>query len=216
MKSTNTAQDKIAYQVSSILIDSGCIIFRPKQPFRFNTGILSPVYTDNRLILSKPQERKVIVNHLVNIIKKIGIPDVVAGTSTAGIPHAAFISQVLNIPMVYARPKPKEYGKENQVEGSLKRGQTVIVIDDLISTGRSSLEAADAIRRIGGKVTDLVAITSYGLKEAENNFKKAKIKLHVLTDLTHSCEAAKKKGFLKDEQVALIKSWAKDPKNWGK
>lgn len=214
MKSTST--DSQAYKVSSILIDVGCIIFRPRQPFKYNTGIISPVYTDNRLILSKPKERQAITNLLVNLVKKIGVPDVIAGTSTAGIPHAAFIAQKLNLPMVYARPKPKQYGKENQMEGSLKRGQSVIVVDDLISTGRSSIEAALAIRRAGGKVANIIAITTYGLKEADDNFRKNKIKLSNLTDLNHSCEVAVKKGFLKPDQVKLIQNWARDPKNWGK
>lgn len=215
MKSTSTDK-KIADQVASILFDVGAVIFRPRQPFRFNTGIVSPVYTDNRLILSRPKERKAIINLLTKLVEKIGTPDVIAGTSTAGIPHAAFIAQKLNLPMVYARPRPKDHGRENQVEGSLKRGQRVIVVDDLISTGRSSLEAAEAVRRVGGRVTDLVAITSYGLKVAEDNFKKAKIKLHTLTDLDHSAQVAVKKGFLKKEQVNVINSWAQAPKNWAK
>lgn len=214
MKSTNT--DRTAYQVSSILIELGCIILRPHQPFKFNTGIISPVYTDNRLILSSPRDRKKIVDLLIEKVKQIGIPDVIAATSTAGIPHGAFIAQKLDLPMVYVRPKPKEYGKTNQVEGSLRKGQTVIVIDDLISTGRSSLEVVNAIRKSGGKVTDIIAITTYGLEDAEQNFAKNKIKLHTLTDLNHSCEVAIKKGFLDRKRVEIVKNWAKDPENWAK
>src|SRR3990172_9073304 len=115
MKSTNTA-DKVA----SILYDIGAVIFRPQQPFKYDSGIISPVYTDNRLIISYPVQREEIIELLIGKIKEIGIPDVIAGTATAGIPHAAFIAQKLNIPMVYVRPKPKEYGKTNQVEGSLR------------------------------------------------------------------------------------------------
>ncbi len=216
MKSTNTESEKIAYRVSNILVDLGCIVFRPHQPFKYNTGIISPVYTDNRLILSSPKDRDKIVSLLVKTVRKIGVPDVIAGTSTAGIPHAAFIAQKLGIPMIYVRPKPKEYGRENQVEGSLKRGKKVIVVDDLISTGHSSIEAAKAVRRAGGKVTSIIAITSYGLKEADENFKKSKIKLYSLTDINYSMETAVKKGFLKKERVEMIKDWAKDPKGWGK
>jgi len=215
MKSTNT-DEEIARKVASILIDLGCIILRPNQPFKFNTGIISPVYTDNRLILSSPPDRKIIVDLLIQIVKEIGIPDVIAGTATAGIPHAAFIAQKLNIPMVYVRPKPKEYGKTNQVEGSLRKGQTVVIIDDLISTGRSSLEVVSAIRKSGGIVTDMIAITTYGLKAAEDNFTKNQIRLITLTNLNTSCEVAIKKGFLKRERVDIIKDWAKDPKNWAK
>lgn len=216
MQSTNTDFEKVANQVSNILIDLGCIIFRPHQPFKYNTGIISPVYTDNRLILSNPRERKKIVELLIKKIQEIGIPDVVAGTATAGIPHAAFVAQKLNLPMIYVRPTPKEYGKENQVEGSLRRDQKVIVIDDLISTGRSSLEVVKVVRKSGGRVMNIVAITTYGLKEAEDNFKKNKVKLHVLTDLSHSCEVAMRKGFLNTERVDIIKKWARDPKDWGK
>lgn len=215
MKSTNT-DNKIANQVSSILIDLGCIILRPNRPFKYNTGIISPVYTDNRLILSSVNNRKKIADLLIQKVKKIGIPDVVAGTATAGIAHAAFITQRLNLPMIYVRPTPKVYGKENQVEGNLKRGQTVIVIDDLISTGRSSLKVVSAIRKSGGIVHDILAITTYGLKIASNNFAKNKIKITTLTDLNHSCQVAVKKGFLKPDQVNTIKDWAKDPQNWGK
>ncbi|OGD98017.1 orotate phosphoribosyltransferase [Candidatus Curtissbacteria bacterium RIFCSPLOWO2_01_FULL_38_11b] len=215
MKSTNT-DNKIANQVSNILIDLGCIILRPNRPFKYNTGIISPVYTDNRVILSSVSNRKKIADLLIQKVKQIGIPDVIAGTATAGIAYAAFIAQRLNLPMIYVRPTPKVYGKENQVEGKLKRGQTVIVIDDLISTGRSSLEVVRAIRKSGGIVQDILAITTYGLKIASNNFEKNKIKITTLTDLNRSCLIAVKKGFLKPDQVNTIKNWAKDPKNWGK
>lgn len=214
MKSTDT--DKVAYQVSQILIDLGCIIIRPHQPFKFNTGITSPVYTDNRLILSSPKQRSKIIDLLIKRVKHLEIPDVVAGTSTAGIPHAAFVAQRLNLPMIYVRTEPKKYGRKNQVEGSFRKGQKVLVIDDLISTGRSCLEVVKAVRKLGGKVTNVLAITTYGLKEAEKNFEKHKVKLHVLTDLNHSCEVAVKNGILKKERVDIIKEWSKDPEGWGK
>lgn len=215
MKSTNS-ENKVANEVSKILIDLGCIILRPNRPFKYNTGIISPVYTDNRLILSSPANRKRIVDFLIQKVKQIGTPDVIAGTATAGIAHSALIAQGLNLPMVYVRLTPKVYGKKNQVEGSLKRGQIVIVVDDLISTGRSSLEVVSAIRKLGGKVHDILAITTYGLKIASENFAKNKINVTTLTDLDHSCQVAVKKGFLKPEQVSIVKKWAKDPKNWGR
>lgn len=212
MKSTNG--DKTAKQVSGVLLDVGCIIFRPRQPFKFNTGIISPVYTDNRLILSNVSQRRKIIDLLVKKVKQIGVCDVVAGTATAGIPHAAFLSLILNLPMVYVRPKPKEYGRENRVEGSLKRGQKVIVIDDLISTGRSSLEVVNAVREVGGKVTDVVAITTYGLKIADRNLSKNKVKLHALTDMKTTIEVAVRKGVLKRDQVQIVMDWIKNPQNW--
>lgn len=212
MKSTNTASRKVA----EILLDIGAVLFSRNKPFKYDSGILSPVYTDNRLLISHPKEREKIVGYLIEEVKKIGVPDVIAGTATAGIPHAAFIAQKLKIPMVYVRSKPKEHGRGNQVEGVVKRGQKVIVVEDLISTAGSSVRVIEALRKLGAVVSDEVAIFTYGLKESEENLKKAKVKLHALCGLGDACEAAKKKGFLKDEQVALIKSWAKDPQNWGK
>src|SRR3972149_1585610 len=119
MKSTNT-ENKIPQKVAGILLDIGAVLFSRNKPFKFDSGILSPVYTDNRLIISHPKSRDQIVNYLIAEVKKVGIPDVVAGTATAGIPHAAFIAQKLKIPMVYVRAKPKEHGRGNQVEGNLK------------------------------------------------------------------------------------------------
>lgn len=214
MKSTNTAST--ADQVASILYDVGAVIFRPKQPFKYDSGILSPVYTDNRLLISYPQSRDKIVQLLIEKVKEIGIPDVVAGTATAGIPHAAFIAQKLKIPMVYVRAEPKSYGKGNQVEGVIKRGQKVIVIEDLISTAGSSARVIEALRKLGATVTDEVAIFTYGLKESEKNLKKAKVKLHALTNLEHSAKTAVKKGFLKPDQVKVILDWVKDPHGWAK
>lgn len=213
MKSTSTAESQ---KVASILLDIGAVLFSRNKPFRYDSGILSPVYTDNRILISHPKEREKVVALLVAKIKKIGVPDVVAGTATAGIPHAAFIAQTLKIPMVYVRSQPKDHGKGNQVEGVIKRGQKVIVVEDLISTAGSSIRVVNALRKLGAVVTDEVAIFTYRLKESELNLKKAKVTLHALCDLSDSCQAAKAKGFLKDEQIELIKSWAKDPKNWGK
>ncbi len=211
MKSTNTAD-----QVASILYDTGAIVFRPKQPFRYNSGILSPVYTDIRLIISHPDARDKIVEFLTKKVKEVGIPNVVAGTATAGIPHAAFIAQKLRIPMVYVRSQPKDHGKGNQVEGVIKRGQKVTIIEDLVSTAGSSVRVVEALRNLGATVTDEVAIFTYGLRESEDNLKKAQVTLHTLTDLKRSAVVAVKKGFLMKDQVKLIFNWAKDPQNWGK
>lgn len=211
MKSTNIESKKVA----TILLDIGAVLFSRNKPFKFDSGILSPVYTDNRLIISHPKEREKVIALFVNKIKEIGIPDVVAGTATAGIPHAAFIAQKLKIPMVYVRSKPKEHGRGNQVEGQLKRGQKVIVVEDLISTAGSSIRVVEALRKQGAVVTDEVAIFTYNLDAATDNLKKAKIKLHALTNLSDACEVARKKGFLKAGQISAIQAWAKNPKSWG-
>lgn len=217
MKSTNTVNvDKIATQTASILYDIGAVIFRPKQPFKYDSGILSPVYTDNRLIISYPKQREKIATFLIQEIMRIGVPDVIAGTATAGIPHAAFIAQRLKIPMVYVRSEPKGHGKGNQVEGVIKKGQKVIIIEDLISTAGSSVRVAEALRKQGAKVSNIVAIFTYRLRESEVSLKKSHLTLHVLTDLENSAKVAVKKGFLKKDQVKAILSWSKDPRNWGR
>lgn len=213
MKSTNIDK-KIADQVASILFDVGAVIFRPKQPFRFDSGILSPVYADNRLLISYPKQRNEVLKCLISKINKIGKPDVVAGVATAGITHAAWIAQKLDLPMVYVRPKPKDHGRENQVEGLVKRGQKVLVVEDMVSTAGSSLTAISALRHLGAIVTDEIAIYTHQMAQSQKNFKKAKVKFHTLTNLQSVAEIAQKKGFLKSGQINVILDWAKDPKSW--
>lgn len=203
-------------KVASILFDIGSVILRPRRPFRYSSGVLSPVYTDNRLIISHPKERKKVVDLLIKKLRAIGVPDVIAGTATAGIPHAAFISQELNLPMIYVRSEPKEHGKGNQIEGKIMRGQSVIIVEDLISTGGSSIKVAKVLKKAGAKVIGVLAIFTYDLKEAQDNFKKEKIKLYTLTNLKDTTNIAVKTGYLKKDQVEKILDWAKDPAEWGK
>lgn len=214
MKSTST--EKVSEKVAEILVDVGCVIFRPHQPFRFDSGILSPVYVDNRLLISNPSQREKIIKHFVDKIKEIGKSDVIAGTAVAGIPHAAWIAKKLNLPMVFVRAQPKDHGRKNQVEGSIRRGQTVLVVEDMVSTAGSSRRVVSALRKLGAKVTDEIAIYTHELSEADKNFNKLKVKFHHLTDLESVAHAAIKKGLLKDEQIKIILDWAKDPQNWGK
>ena len=214
MKSTST--DNISDEVATILVDIGCVIFRPRQPFKFDSGIISPVYVDNRLLISRPQERKSVIKYLTQEIKKIGNFDIIAGTATAGIPHAAWISDRLNLPMVYVRSAPKEHGRGTQVEGSIKRGDKILVVEDMVSTAGSSLRVIDALRKLGASVTDEIAIYTHGLGESYQNFKKSKVNFHYLTDLDNVIKIAVEKGFLKSEHASVIKNWAKDPKNWAK
>ena len=214
MKSTSTGN--ISDEVATILVDVGCVIFRPRQPFKFDSGIISPVYVDNRLLISRTQERKSVIEYLTQKIKKTGNFDIIAGTATAGIPHAAWISDRLNLPMVYVRSAPKEHGRGTQVEGSTKRGDKVLVVEDMVSTAGSSLRVIDALRKLGADVTDEIAIYTHGLSESYQNFKKAKIRFHYLTDLENVIKIAVEKGFLKSEHASVIKSWAEDPKNWAR
>lgn len=215
MKSTNT-DNKIADQTASILVDIGAVIFRPRQPFKYKSGILSPVYTDNRLLISYPEKWKKVIDFFVEKVKEIGMPDVIAGVATAGVPHAALIASKLNVPMIYARPFLKGHGLDKQVEGVIKKGQSVIVVDDLTSTGMSSLGVVEGIRKLGAKVSHQLAIFSYELADAKENYKKAKVELHHLTTLGKAAEAAREKGLLKPEQIDVIMDWARDPHNWAK
>lgn len=214
MKSIDTGD--IAKDVASILFDIGAVIFRPRQPFRYASGILSPVYTDNRLIMSYPKIREKITKYLIAKIKQVGLPDVIAGTATAGIPHAAFVAWELKLPMVYARGEAKKHGKGSQVEGVIKRDQKAIVIEDLVSTGISSLGVVAALRRLGVEVNSEVSVYTYGFEGTEKDFAKNKVKLFSLCDLNNSLQVAEKRGFLQKEQVDIIRNWAQDPKNWGK
>ena len=215
MRSIDTANN-ISTQTASILIDIGAVILRPKQPFEYKSGILSPIYTDNRLIISYPTKWNKVINSLVGKIKTIGKPDVIAGVATAGVPHAALIAAKLNLPLVYARPALKGHGLGKPLEGVLRKGQKVIVIEDLVSTGMSSLGVIASIRKLGGRVTDELAIFSYNLPETQKNYKNSKVKLHALTNLGDTVEVARQKGYLKPEQVDIILDWAKDPHNWAK
>lgn len=212
MKSTATDSQKTA----SILLDIGAVLFSRRYPFKFDSGILSPVYVDNRLLISYPKERNEIIDLLLKKIKQIGTPDVIAGVATAGIPHAAFLAQKLNIPMAFVRSKPKDHGRGNQVEGIIKKGQKAIVIEDLVSTGGSSARVIDVLRELGADVTDVLAIYSHNLKESAENFKKAKVKFSFLTNTEEVAKVAKEKGLLLEGQIETIIKWTKDPKNWGK
>lgn len=209
--------DKESKTVSKILCESGSIIFRSKIPFRFSSGLLSPVYVDNRKLISLPKERKTVINIYSRLIKSLSNVDVIAGTATAGIPYAALIAQNLNLPMAYVRSEAKKHGQKNQVEGIVKIGQRVVVIEDTISTGGSSLVSIAALRKLGAKVDSVLAIYTHGLKVAEKNFKKHRVKLYAMVNLTNVLNYALSSGYLRSEdQVEIILDWAGDPKGWGR
>lgn len=215
MKSTNT--DNTSAKVAKILLSIGAVLFSRTRPFKFDSGILSPIYVDNRILISYPKLRKVIISELVKKIKKdIGKVDVAAGVATAGIPHAAWIAHELNLPMVFVRSKPKDHGRGNQVEGVIKKGNKVLVVEDLISTASSSVNVAKALRAMGAKVNSILAIYTHGIKDSEKNLKKDKLKLYYLTSTTDVARVAQEEGTLDKKQIALIAEWIKDPKTWGK
>lgn len=211
MKSTSTDSHKVA----RILLDIGAVLFSRNKPFKFVSGILSPVYVDNRITPSFPKERELVVSLLIKKIKEIGNPDVIAGVATAGIPNAAFIAQKMKLPMIFVRPEPKDHGAPgNEVAGKVKRGQKIIVIEDLISTGKSSIKVVENLRKLGADVLAVVSVFTHELEESRVAFKKANVKLYSLTTTLDVARVAKQKGLLKDKQIEQIKIWAKDPKNW--
>lgn len=213
MKSTNTDSSK---KVAAILLNVGAVLFSRNKPFKFDSGILSPVYVDTRVLISYPKERDFVIKELVKKLSEIGLPDVVAGVATSGIPHAAWIAKELNKPMIFVREEPKAHGRGKQVEGVLKRGQKVVIVEELVSTGGTSINIIGAVRKLGAKVTDEIAIYSHKLEASKSNFKKAKVNLHFLTSTEEVAKVAKEKGFLKAEQIEVIREWIKDPKTWGK
>ncbi|MMZ58655.1 Orotate phosphoribosyltransferase [compost metagenome] len=209
--------NSIAKQVAESLLEIGAVALRPHQPFTWTSGIKSPIYCDNRLTMSYPEIRDLIAESFATVIRE-SYPDteVIAGTATAGIPHAAFVAQKLGLPMAYIRDKAKGHGKENQIEGLIKAGQKVIVIEDLISTGGSSIKAAQAVREAGAVPQAVLAIFSYQLDKAVNAFAEAGIPLQTLSNYTALIDVAAERGVIKSEDLELLKSWRQDPSSFGK
>jgi len=209
----NSTKEKVA----KILLGINAITLNPQKPYKYTSGILSPIYTDCRLLISFPKYRKIVINSYTNAIKKSGVEfDVVAGTSTAGIPYAAWIANIFDLPMIYVRGRSKEHGKRNQIEGLIKRGQKAIVIEDLISTGGSSIETVNAIRKAKASVFYIFSIVTYWMKKAEDSFKKNNIKLISLTDFKTVVRVAEKNNYINKENKQMILEWANDPSSWGK
>lgn len=206
----------IADEVAKILLHIKAVSINTKTPFRYSSGIVSPVYSDHRLLMSYPQERKKIISFLADKIKESGLPDVIAGTATAGIPHAAWLAESLDLPMIYARSKPKEHGKQNLIEGVFKKGQVVYVIEDLISTAKSAIDTVIAIRKLGGKCDYIFAINTYGLSQSTQNLSEHGIQLITLTSFTDVLPVAVKEGYVTEKEKMIVQEWFSDPEHWGK
>lgn len=208
---------EIAAQIAGNLLEIGAVALRPHEPFTWTSGIKSPIYCDNRLTMSFPEIRDLIAESFAAVIRET-YPEVevIAGTATAGIPHAAFVAQKLGLPMAYIRDKAKGHGKENQIEGIIKPGQKVVVIEDLISTGGSSLKAAIAVAEVGAEPLAVLAIFSYQLDKAVNAFAEAGIPLQTLSNYTSLIDVAVERGEIKADDLALLQSWRQDPASFGK
>ena len=204
-----------ALRVSEYLLQIKAVQLSPEKPFTWASGILSPIYCDNRRILSFPKIRTHIRQEMVACVQEnYGRPDLIAGVATGGIAIGVMVAQELGLPFVYVRPKPKEHGMGNQIEGVIESGQSVIVIEDLISSGKSSLQAVAALRAAGCMVKGMISIMTYGLKIADENFKKEKCHLASLTNYEPLTQQALESGYISAEQMELLSEWRSDPNNW--
>ena len=195
-------------KIAKHLLDIEAVALRPNDYFTWTSGIKSPIYCDNRITMSYPAIRREIAAGMSEVIKaKFPEVEVVAGTATAGIPHAAWVSEVLDLPMIYVRDSAKKHGKTNQIEGRLLEGQKVVIIEDLISTGLSSLKVAKALEEDGAVVLGIVAIFSYELKKAQDAFAADKVKYHTLTNYNYLIEEAVASDYIKQEDVEKLLEW---------
>ncbi|MDQ0059433.1 orotate phosphoribosyltransferase [Paenibacillus harenae] len=203
--------------IAKSLLAIEAVALRPNDPFTWTSGIKSPIYCDNRLTMSYPEIRDLIAEGFATIIREL-YPDaeVIAGTSTAGIPHAAWVAQKLNLPMAYIRDKAKGHGKQNQIEGRIVPGQKVIVIEDLISTGGSSLKAALAVREAGAEVQSVLAIFTYQFESAVQAFQAENVPLKTLSNYSALIEAAVEVGKVAAADVDTLQAWRNDPQSFGK
>ena len=197
------------------LLKISAIKLQPDNPFTWASGWNSPIYTDNRKTLSYPEVRNFIKVELTRLImENFGDVEVVAGVATGAIAQGALVAETMGLPYIYVRSSPKDHGLENLIEGNLKPGQKVVVIEDLVSTGDSSLKAVEAIRNAGAEVVGMVAIFSYQFPVAIEAFKKANVELLTLSNYSAMLEAALEINYIKDTDLEALKQWRKDPANW--
>lgn len=212
-----TKKDDSAYKIAEYLLQIKAIKLEPEKPFTWASGWKSPIYCDNRKTLSYPTIRTFIRQRFVDLINKdFPKPDVIAGVATGGIAQGALVAQDLGLPFVYVRSEAKKHGLTNMVEGVIEKGQSVIVIEDLISTGGSSLKAVDALREAGCIVKGMSAIFTYGFPVAEENFKKANCTIRTLCNYETLIEQALKSNYITDKDLDSLKSWRLSPETWGK
>lgn len=206
---------KTSKRVAEMLLDIKAVTFSFTKPYlyTFVSGIKGPMYCDNRRLISYPNKRRVVVDKVVKVAKRLNF-DIVGGVSTAGIPWAALIAERLHKPMIYIRPEAKGYGKKRQIEGDMEKGDRILVIEDLVSTGSSAISAIKAVRRNGGKVSDCIFIFTYDLDIAKKNFQRTKCKMHPLLIFSDLIEVAVTRNYIsKEEKEELIK-WHKNPKKY--
>ena len=212
---TPSIMKDIALKVASDLLNIKAIKLNIEAPFTWSSGWKSPIYCDNRLSLSHPEIRQNIKTALARLCKsQYPEAEAIAGVATAGIPQGVLVADELGVPFVYVRSKPKGHGMANLVEGKITPGQKVVVVEDLVSTGASSLKAAEALREAGFEVPGMLSIFSYGFPQAGQNFKEAGVKLHSLSNYATMLEIAMGQGYISEKDLESLEAWRKDPAHW--
>jgi len=206
-----------AARVAALLLDSGAVRLRPADPFTWSSGWRSPIYCDNRVTLAFPATRTAIADALTAAVRQ-HYPDVevIGGVATAGIAQGALVADRLSLPYCYVRPQPKGHGMGNQIEGNVEAGQRVVLIEDLVSTGGSSLKAAQALRAAGAEVIGMLAVFTYGFPQAAEAFREANISLVCLSDYTALLAEAEARGAIRPGEQATLAEWRENPAEWGR
>lgn len=202
-------------QVAAALLDIDAVVFTPRAPITFKSGIQSPVYVDNRRLIFWPDQWQVIIESLAQLIilRELAY-DAIAGIAVAGIPHSSALAYTLKRPSVFVRTEAKAHGTRSQIEGGDVRGQRVLLVEDLVTTGSSSLSGVTALREAGAKVTDCLCITTYGFAEAQHNFDAAHVHLHPLTPFATIIVEAAKRGLFEESDLGILEAWLNDPHGW--
>lgn len=213
----NRSSIQIRRKIANLLLDIRAVTINVEAPYQYRSGMLSPIYCDNRLLISHPAERETVVEALLNLIqsKKLA-PAVIAGTATAAIPFAAWVSWHLRLPMIYVRSGQKGYGKGRQIEGELPADARVVFTEDLVTTGGGVLSSVEDVRKAGGIVSGVVSVFEYGLPAAQEAFRKSKVNLWSLSDFETVLEVVGERGELTDDERAIARAWKADPDGWGR
>ena len=208
-------EQETSMALASFLLQIKAIKLNPANPFTWASGLKSPIYCDNRVTLSYPQVRTFIREGFVKMcLDKFGKPDVIAGVATGGIPQGALVAQELGLPFVYVRSEKKSHGMNNQIEGVINSGQSVVIIEDLVSTGKSSLNAVEALREKGAIIKGMLAIFTYGMDVAAENFKNNKCELFTLTNYNALIQKAAEESYIREDDLASLIEWKNNPQAW--
>ncbi|MDX1326451.1 MAG: orotate phosphoribosyltransferase [Arenibacter sp.] len=204
-----------AKKTAELLLQINAIKLKPENPFTWASGWKSPIYCDNRIVLSYPVIRNYMREQMGKQLETLyGKPDVIAGVATGAIGIGMLVAEYLGLPFIYVRPEPKSHGRQNQIEGHLEPNQNVVVIEDLISTGKSSLNAVKALESSGANVKGMLALFTYGFPIATENFAKSDVELHTLSDYDHLLQQATETNYIKEEQYKTLMEWRSNPATW--